>query len=88
MSKFTKVMTAKVAGYNTVRRFGVDLLVQIIIVAILYQVSNHFKLFGDNGFGPIHFATSVTIIAAITAYQIYKRKLLLMRDEDEGISNN
>ena len=43
MSKFIKVMTAKLEGYDTVRRFGVDILVQIIIVAIFYAVLNNLK---------------------------------------------
>ena len=86
MSKFTKVMTAKVAGYNTVRRFGTDMLVQIIIVAIFYQIMNHFKPFGDEKLGASHFAVSVAIMAAITAHQVYKRKLSFM--EDKGIDTN
>lgn len=86
MSKFIKVMTTKVDGYDTVRRFGVDILVQIIIVAIFYAILNNFKPDGAQKLGASHFAMSLAIMAAITAFQIYRRKLAIMKSKGINIS--
>ena len=79
-------MAMKVEGYSTIRRFGVDLLVQIIIVAIFYQVMNNFKDNDADKLGASHFAISVAIMAAITTYQIYKRKVAFIKSK--GINLN
>lgn len=81
MSKFAKVMTAKVEGFDTVRRFGIDILVQIIIVAIFYAVLNSFKELDSDKLGASHFAVSLVIMVLITTFQIYKKKLRVMRGE-------
>lgn len=81
MSEFVKVMTAKVEGFDTVRRFGIDILVQIIIVAIFYAVLNNFKELDSDKLGASHFAVSLVIIVLITTFQIYKKKLRIMRGE-------
>lgn len=85
MSKFVKVMTAKVEGFDTVRRFGIDILVQIIIVAIFYAVLNSFKELDSDKLGASHFAISLLIMALITTFQIYKRKLALMESKGQKI---
>ena len=85
MSKFVKVMTAKVEGFDTVRRFGIDILVQIITMAIFYAVFNSFKDLDSDKLGASHFAISVVIMALITIFQIYKRKLALMESQGQKI---
>lgn len=86
MSKFIKVMTAKLEGYDTVRRFGVDILVQIIIVAIFYAVLNNLKPDGAEKLGASHFAMSLVIMTAITTFQIYRRKLAIMKIKGINVS--
>lgn len=81
MAKFVEVMTAKIESFDTVRQFGIDLLVQIVAVAAFYMIVNHFKEVGAEKLGATHFMFSLIILALLTTYQIYRKKLRFMRGE-------
>lgn len=86
MSKFIKVMTAKVEGFDVIRRFGIDILIQIIAVAGVYFAFNYFKEAGSDKLGASHFTISLVILVALTTFQTYKKKLSAMQAKGQKIS--